>query len=61
MGLEADNLEQQLEARDPDVRLMVQVRGDVDHPTNHGRVDGVVVGVEPDIVVAAEADLVAPA
>ena len=29
MGLEADNLEQQLEARDPDVRLMVQVRGDV--------------------------------
>ena len=29
MGLEADNLEQQLEARDPDVRLMVQVRDDV--------------------------------
>jgi hypothetical protein len=29
VGLEADNLEQQLEARDPDVRLMVQVRGDV--------------------------------
>ena len=29
MGLEADNLEQQLEARDPDVRLMVQVRGEV--------------------------------
>ena len=29
MGLEADNLEQQLEARDPDIRLMVQVRGDV--------------------------------
>ena len=29
MGLEAENLEQQLEARDPDVRLMVQVRGDV--------------------------------
>ncbi len=29
MGLEADNLEQQLEARDPDVRLMVQVRSDV--------------------------------
>jgi RNA polymerase sigma-70 factor (ECF subfamily) len=27
--LEADNLEQQLEARDPDVRLMVQVRGDI--------------------------------
>ena len=29
VGLEADNLEQQLEARDPDVRLMVQVRNDV--------------------------------
>ena len=29
MGQEAENLEQQLEARDPDVRLMVQVRGDV--------------------------------
>ena len=29
MGPEADNLEQQLEARDPDVRLMVQVRKDV--------------------------------
>ena len=29
MGPEADNLEQQLEARDPDVRLMVQVRNDV--------------------------------
>ena len=29
MGLEADSLEQQLEARDPDVRLMVQVRDDV--------------------------------
>jgi RNA polymerase sigma-70 factor (ECF subfamily) len=27
--LEADNLEQQLEARDPDVRLMVQVRADI--------------------------------
>jgi RNA polymerase sigma-70 factor (ECF subfamily) len=29
VGLEAENLERQLEARDPDVRLMVQVRGDV--------------------------------
>src|SRR5271155_2300789 len=29
VGSEVDNLEQQLEARDPDVRLMVQVRGDV--------------------------------
>ena len=29
MVLEADNLEQQLEARDPDVRLMVQVRADI--------------------------------
>jgi RNA polymerase sigma-70 factor (ECF subfamily) len=29
VGPEADNLEQQLEARDPDVRLMVQVRNDV--------------------------------
>ena len=29
MGLEADNLERQLEARDPDVRLMIQVRTDV--------------------------------
>ena len=29
MGQEAENLEQQLEARDPDVRLMVQVRGDI--------------------------------
>ena len=29
MGLEAENLEQQLEARDPDVRLMVQVRADI--------------------------------
>ena len=28
MGLEADHLEQQLESRDPDVRLMVQVRND---------------------------------
>ena len=29
MGQEAENLERQLEARDPDVRLMVQVRGDI--------------------------------
>jgi RNA polymerase sigma-70 factor (ECF subfamily) len=29
VGVSADNLEQQLEARDPDIRLMVQVRGDV--------------------------------
>jgi len=29
VGLEAENLEQQLEARDPDVRLMVQVRAGV--------------------------------
>lgn len=29
VGLEAENLEQQLEARDPDVRLMIQVRTDV--------------------------------
>lgn len=29
MGVEADHLEQQLEARDPDVRLMVQVRNDI--------------------------------
>jgi RNA polymerase sigma-70 factor (ECF subfamily) len=29
VGLEADNLEQQLEARDPDVRLMIQVRTDI--------------------------------
>ena len=29
MALEAENLEQQLEARDPDVRLMIQVRTDV--------------------------------
>ncbi len=29
MNREAESLEQQLEARDPDVRLMVQVRGDV--------------------------------
>jgi RNA polymerase sigma-70 factor, ECF subfamily len=29
VGQEAENLEQQLEARDPDVRLMVQVRGDI--------------------------------
>jgi RNA polymerase sigma-70 factor, ECF subfamily len=29
VGLEANNLEQQLEARDPDVRLMIQVRADV--------------------------------
>jgi RNA polymerase sigma-70 factor (ECF subfamily) len=29
VGLEADNLEQQLEARDPDIRLMVQVRSDL--------------------------------
>ena len=29
MVAEADILEQQLEARDPDVRLMVQVRGDI--------------------------------
>jgi RNA polymerase sigma-70 factor (ECF subfamily) len=29
VGLEVENLERQLEARDPDVRLMIQVRGDV--------------------------------
>ena len=29
VGLEADHLEQQLESRDPDVRLMVQVRNDI--------------------------------
>ena len=29
MGLEVENLEQQLESRDPDVRLMIQVRTDV--------------------------------
>ncbi len=29
MDLEVDHLEQQLESRDPDVRLMVQVRADV--------------------------------
>jgi RNA polymerase sigma-70 factor, ECF subfamily len=29
VGVEADNLEQQLEARDPDVRLMIQVRADL--------------------------------
>ena len=29
MVAEAENLEQQLEARDPDVRLMIQVRTDV--------------------------------
>ena len=29
MGLEADHLEQQLESRDPDVRLMIQVRNDI--------------------------------
>jgi len=29
VGSEAENLEQQLEARDPDVRLMVQVRSDI--------------------------------
>ncbi len=29
MGIEADHLEQQLESRDPDVRLMIQVRNDV--------------------------------
>jgi RNA polymerase sigma-70 factor (ECF subfamily) len=29
VGIEIDHLEQQLEARDPDVRLMVQVRNDV--------------------------------
>ena len=29
MNREAENLEQQLEARDPDVRLMVEVRADV--------------------------------
>ena len=29
MNREAESLEQQLEARDPDVRLMVQVRDDV--------------------------------
>jgi RNA polymerase sigma-70 factor, ECF subfamily len=28
VGLEADHLEQQLESRDPDVRLMIQVRND---------------------------------
>jgi len=29
VGLEADHLEQQLESRDPDVRLMIQVRNDI--------------------------------
>ena len=29
MGPEAENLEHQLEARDPDIRLMIQVRTDV--------------------------------
>ena len=29
MGLETENLERQLEARDPDIRLMIQVRTDV--------------------------------
>jgi RNA polymerase sigma-70 factor (ECF subfamily) len=29
VGLEADSLEQQLESRDPDVRLMIQVRKDI--------------------------------
>ena len=29
MGVETQNLEHQLEARDPDVRLMIQVRTDV--------------------------------
>ena len=33
MSREIDNLEQQLEARDPDVRLMVQVRNDVPGPS----------------------------
>ena len=33
VGLEGDNLEQQLEARDPDVRLMVQVRNESRGPS----------------------------
>ena len=35
-----------------------QVGGDVDHPADRGRVDGVVVGVDADVVVAAQPDLV---
>ena len=35
----------------------VQVGGDIDQPADHRRVDGVVVGVEADVVVAAEPDL----
>ena len=39
----------------------VQVRGDINEPADHGRVDGVVVRVEADVVVAAETDPVPPA
>ena len=30
----------------------LEVRGDVDHPTDQGRINGVVVGVETDVVIA---------
>lgn len=39
----------------------VEIGGDVDYAADCGRVDGVVVGVEADVVVAAEADPVPPA
>ena len=34
----------------------VQVGGHVDHPADHGRVDGVVAGIDADVVVAAQPD-----
>lgn len=44
-------------AADPDP---FQIRRHGDVSADHRRVDGVVVGVDPDVVVAAEADLVRP-
>ncbi|MGE3413555.1 MAG: hypothetical protein AB7L91_15165 [Dehalococcoidia bacterium] len=38
-----------------------QVRDDIDHPSDRVRVDGVVRGVEADVVVPAQADPFPPA
>ena len=45
-------------ARYPDP---VQVGVDLDSPSDHGGVDGVVVGVDADVVVARKAQALAPA
>lgn len=42
---------------DPD---LLKVRGHVNGTPDHARVDGVVVGVDPDVVVPAQPDVVAP-